>query len=64
MSKLDDSDDEEQVFKQFKVREYYVRIQALFTVIHVQIILLGDGAVGKTSIANRFADDKFAQTYK
>mmetsp|Transcript_23193 Transcript_23193/g.39261 ORF Transcript_23193/g.39261 Transcript_23193/m.39261 type:complete len:228 (-) Transcript_23193:623-1306(-) len=47
MSKLDqDSDDEEQIFKQYK------------------IILLGDGAVGKTSIANRFADDKFAQTYK
>lgn len=31
---------------------------------YLQIILLGDGAVGKTSIANRFADDKFAQTYK
>jgi Ras-related protein Rab-28 len=29
-----------------------------------KVILLGDGAVGKTSIANRFSDDKFAQTYK
>jgi GTPase SAR1 family protein len=29
-----------------------------------QIILLGDGAVGKTSIANRFTEDKFAQSYK
>lgn len=26
--------------------------------------MLGDGAVGKTSIANRFTDDKFAQSYK
>lgn len=30
----------------------------------MQVILLGDGAVGKTSIANRFTDDKFAQSYK
>mmetsp|Transcript_16287 Transcript_16287/g.24544 ORF Transcript_16287/g.24544 Transcript_16287/m.24544 type:complete len:193 (-) Transcript_16287:265-843(-) len=29
-----------------------------------KVILLGDGAVGKTSIANRFTDDRFAQTYK
>lgn len=29
-----------------------------------KIILLGDGAVGKTSIANRFTDDKFSQNYK
>ena len=29
-----------------------------------KIILLGDGAVGKTSIANRFAEDKFSQNYK
>ena len=28
------------------------------------MILLGDGAVGKTSIANRFTDDKFAKVYK
>lgn len=29
-----------------------------------KIILLGDGAVGKTSIATRFAEDQFNQTYK
>jgi Ras-related protein Rab-28 len=28
------------------------------------VILLGDGAVGKTSIANRFTEDRFAQSYK
>lgn len=34
--------------------------------IHLQfkVILLGDGAVGKTSIATRFADDQFNQKYK
>ena len=30
----------------------------------LQVVLLGDGAVGKTSIANRFAENKFAQVYK
>ncbi|KAG5183482.1 Rab28, ras superfamily GTPase [Tribonema minus] len=29
-----------------------------------KIILLGDGAVGKTSIANRFAKESFSQSYK
>jgi len=29
-----------------------------------KIILLGDGAVGKTSIAMRFTEDHFAQAYK
>ena len=29
-----------------------------------KVILLGDGATGKTSIANRFTDDKFAMQYK
>lgn len=29
-----------------------------------KIILLGDGAVGKTSIATRFAEEKFSQNYK
>lgn len=29
-----------------------------------KIILLGDGAVGKTSIATRFSEDKFSQIYK
>ncbi|RYH03775.1 hypothetical protein EON65_46990 [archaeon] len=29
-----------------------------------KIILLGDGAVGKTSIATRFAEDQFSQNYK
>lgn len=29
-----------------------------------KIILLGDGAVGKTSIATRFTEDKFSQNYK
>jgi hypothetical protein len=29
-----------------------------------KIILLGDGAVGKTSIATRFAEDRFSQNYK
>ena len=33
---------------------------------HLQykVILLGDGATGKTSIAMRFTDDHFAQQYK
>jgi GTPase SAR1 family protein len=30
----------------------------------VQVILLGDGAVGKTSIATRFTSDGFSQNYK
>lgn len=29
-----------------------------------KVILLGDGATGKTSIAMRFTDDHFAQQYK
>jgi len=29
-----------------------------------KVIILGDGAVGKTSIANRFTEDVFAQQYK
>ncbi|KAJ1445142.1 P-loop containing nucleoside triphosphate hydrolase protein [Pelagophyceae sp. CCMP2097] len=29
-----------------------------------KVILLGDGAVGKTSIASRFANDAFSQSYK
>lgn len=29
-----------------------------------QVILLGDGTVGKTSIATRFAQDDFSQSYK
>jgi Ras-related protein Rab-28 len=29
-----------------------------------KVILLGDGAVGKTSIATRFADNAFSQNYK
>jgi len=29
-----------------------------------KIILIGDGAVGKTSIARRFSDDNFTQIYK
>lgn len=29
-----------------------------------KVILLGDGAVGKTSIANRFSDGNFSQNYK
>lgn len=29
-----------------------------------KIILLGDGAVGKTSIASRIAEEKFSKNYK
>lgn len=29
-----------------------------------KVILLGDGTVGKTSIATRFAQDNFSQAYK
>ena len=29
-----------------------------------KVIILGDGAVGKSSIAARFANDQFSQTYK
>lgn len=32
--------------------------------VQFKVILLGDGAVGKTSIAMRFAEDQFSQTYK
>ena len=32
--------------------------------VQYKVILLGDGAVGKTSIAMRYAEDKFQQTYK
>lgn len=31
---------------------------------HSKVILLGDGAVGKTSLAVRFASDKFETQYK
>jgi Ras-related protein Rab-28 len=34
------------------------------TVHQFKIILLGDGAVGKTSLATRFTEDKFSQNYK
>ena len=30
----------------------------------LQVIILGDGAVGKTSIATRFTADSFSQVYK
>ena len=33
-------------------------------VVQFKVILIGDGAVGKTSIAMRFSQDAFAQTYK
>jgi len=33
-------------------------------VLQYKVILLGDGATGKTSIAARFTDDVFAQQYK
>lgn len=29
-----------------------------------QVIVLGDGAVGKTSIANRFTEDSFSKRYR
>ena len=29
-----------------------------------KVIILGDGAVGQSSIAARFANDQFSQTYK
>lgn len=32
--------------------------------VQFKVILLGDGAVGKTSIAMRFAEDQFSQNYK
>ena len=32
--------------------------------IKIKVILLGNGSVGKTSLANRFARDKFSETYK
>ncbi len=32
--------------------------------IKIKVILLGNGSVGKTSLANRFARDKFTETYK
>jgi Ras-related protein Rab-28 len=35
-----------------------------FTKVQFKVILLGDGAVGKTSIAMRFAEDMFSQNYK
>ena len=32
--------------------------------LHYKVIILGDGATGKTSIAMRFTDDHFAAQYK
>ncbi|MHA2275058.1 MAG: Rab family GTPase, partial [Candidatus Kariarchaeaceae archaeon] len=32
--------------------------------VKIKVILLGNGSVGKTSLANRFTRDKFASTYK
>ena len=47
-SKSNDSDNEEEDIINYQFK----------------IILLGDGAVGKTSIATRFSEDKFSQNYK
>mmetsp|Transcript_19918 Transcript_19918/g.33335 ORF Transcript_19918/g.33335 Transcript_19918/m.33335 type:complete len:235 (+) Transcript_19918:184-888(+) len=47
-SKRSDSDDEEDDVQNLQYK----------------IILLGDGAVGKTSIATRFSEEKFSQNYK
>lgn len=33
-------------------------------IVQYKVIVLGDGAVGKTSICIRFAEDKFTQVYK
>ena len=33
-------------------------------IVQYKVIVLGDGAVGKTSICIRFAEDKFSQVYK
>jgi hypothetical protein len=34
------------------------------TILQFKVILLGDGSVGKTSIASRYCQDKFGSTYK
>ncbi|MDH5401306.1 MAG: GTP-binding protein, partial [Candidatus Heimdallarchaeota archaeon] len=39
-------------------------MKSLSNEIKIKVILLGDGAVGKTSIANRYTHDKFSSTYK
>lgn len=48
----DDDDEEDMELKQFKVLALLGKCVHRVTLI-VQVILLGDGAVGKTSIANR-----------
>lgn len=47
-SKRTDSDDDEEEVVSYQYK----------------IILLGDGSVGKTSIASRFSENKFSQNYK
>ena len=49
------------VNKQFKVlkQKYFLRI-----IYWVEICILGDGAVGKTSICHRFINDEFGNSYK
>ena len=38
--------------------------EADITSLQYKVILLGDGAVGKTSISVRFSEDQFSQQYK
>jgi GTP-binding protein EngB required for normal cell division len=64
MSKKSTGDeDEDIIFQQYKVFLFFLP-RSFSYLLHPQVILLGDGAVGKTSIANRFTEDKFAQSYK
>jgi len=52
----------------FSVRSYIIRATMSDSdeeeMLQYKIILLGDGTVGKTSIAMRFTNDTFGQAYK
>lgn len=42
----------------------YARTKTIINTIYWQVVILGDGAVGKTSISMRFVEDYFATQYK
>lgn len=64
----DDDDDDEIEQLQYKVsvawRAYVKFIEVNLDHKPSQVVILGDGAVGKTSITMRFCEDYFARQYK
>ena len=47
-----------------KISQKQIDVFTLFLLLQYKMILLGDGTVGKTSIAMRFTNDQFGQQYK